>query len=457
MTEIGIIGAGAATVALLDSLTRTGARPGGITVFDGAPTLWRGRPYQPDLDAVRVNVPPARMSIRATDTTHHARWLAARQDTARFQDERLGQPLPPRWVYGEYLADTALTAIDALRAAGWRVDVVNAHVTGYAGNELHTEVGDRVRVDRAVLAVGGGSPHDHYGLSGTAGFVREPYPLANTLTEVPPDAHVAVIGSGLTAVDVVAALAARGHRGPISLLSRSGMLPFVQQRPTELSLRRLTVDRLAPGLTFEKLVEWMRAELGADYDDFAAELATAPTADWLRDQLAAVDSPNLGRRTLLLAIRTVGPAAWPLLPERERKWLRDNHFRLINNLSSPMVPHNAAILSGLLDSGQVRLAPGVRKIEATTRGFTVDTGWDADAVVNAVNPPPYAIPAEAAGLVSTLLAEGVVEPGTLGGLRAVPAGGWHVLGNLAADSMPIATSPPGLAMEAERLARTLAD
>lgn len=461
MEEIGIIGAGAATVALLDSLTRTGGRPGGVTVFDGAPSLWRGRPYQPDTDAVRVNVPPARMSIRATDPAHHARWLAARPDTARYRDERLGQPLPPRRVYGEYLEHTALAAIDRLRAAGWRVDVVRSRVTGYAEGELHTQDGTRVRVDRGVLAVGGGSPHDHYGLSGTAGFVREPYPLATTLADVPPDAHVAVLGSGLTAVDVVAALAERGHGGPIDLLSRSGMLPFVQQRPTDLHLDHLTADRLralGPDLTFGTLVDLMRAELGPDHDAFAAEITGAePTADWLRDQLAAVDSPNPGRRTLLTAIRSTGPVAWPLLPARERTWLRERHFRLINNLGSPMVPHNAAILLGLLDSGQVRLLPGVRKIEAAARGFMVltESPSHADVVINAVNPPPYATPAEAAGLVSALLAAGVVAPGPQGGLRTGPARGWHVLGNLAAASMPVATSPPGLAGEAERLAVTL--
>ncbi|HEX4814370.1 MAG TPA: hypothetical protein VFV66_16630, partial [Nonomuraea sp.] len=170
-----------------------------------------------------------------------------------------------------------------------------------------------------------------------------------------------------------------------------------------------------------------------------------------------VDSPNPGRRALLMAIRSVGPVAWPLLPARERAWLRAHHFRLINNLSSPMVPHNAAILLGLLDSGQVRLVPGVRKIEAAASGFTVlaESRFHADVVINAVNPPSYATPTETAGLVSALLADGVVTAGEQGGLRTTPGSGWHVLGNLNADAMPVATSPPGLAAEAERLAPAL--
>ncbi|NNH74987.1 FAD-dependent oxidoreductase [Nocardia uniformis] len=542
--HIGIIGAGAAGVALLDALAATGGAPGAVTVFDGSPALWRGRPYQPDLEAVRVNAPPMIMSIRAGDPTHYQRWLGEQPDVAGYLDEAMGQTLVPRGRYGKYLEDTARAAIDELRRAGWRVSVVNARVSGFSrdvgvvphledggrapveraqlhaedGGQLrvgrtvphagdgshapveraqlhaedgghllvrravlHTDDGRRVPVDRAVLAVGNGRPRDHYGLTGASGYVNEPYPLASKLPEVAADAHVAVIGSGLTAVDIAAGLAARGHIGPISFLSRSGTLPFVQKRPVRLEPRYLTPERVlrvvreSGGLSFEDLVALMRAELtylGQDFDSFAAEILTTetePPIDRLRRQLADVDTPHHGLRLLAMAIRAIGPLAWPLLNESDRTGLRGRHFRTINSLSSPMVPHNAKIMLRLLDSGQLRLRPGVTKIEARPGGgFTVvdETAWDVDAVVNAVNPPAYTTPSETEPLVSALLQAGAAEFHPAGGLSADPAtrqllvGGkpdptWHVVGNLAADSMFIATNPPGLAGEVARLARTL--
>ncbi|MGK8502324.1 FAD/NAD(P)-binding protein [Nocardia asiatica] len=506
--HIGIIGAGAAAVGLLDAIAATDRAPGSITVFDGSPAVWRGRPYQPDLEAVRVNAPPALMSARADDRGHYERWLGKRgaaaghgddpsapstaraierlqrgDDLERYLDEGLGVPLVPRGVYGEYLEQTAHAAISRLRAHGWRVSVVNARVTGFtrAGSAvLRTDDGGRHPVDRAVLCVGSGRPRDHYGLAGAPGYVNEPYPLATTSTEIAPGAHVAVIGSGLTAVDIAAALTANGHSGPISFLSRSGVLPYVQQRPLPLAPKHLTPSRAlelaAQGtVPFTRLVELMRAELaeaGQDFDSFATEILETETeepAARLRRQLAAVDSPHLGRRLLTMAIRTMGPILWPVLAEHDRRMLRERHFRTISSLSSPMVPHNARILLRLLDSGQLRLRPGVTKLEARSGGgFTVfdGTAWTADVVFNAVNPPAYTTPQETEPLLSALIVTGAAELAPTGGLRAEPGArrllvgdrpdpAWHVLGNLAADSLFIATNPPGLAAEASILASHL--
>ncbi|MFE7798119.1 FAD/NAD(P)-binding protein [Nocardia sp. NPDC057440] len=478
--RIGIVGGGAAAVGLLDTLAGTDSARGRITVFDGSSAVWRGRPYQSDLEAVRVNAPPALMSVRVGDQAHYARWLQARNDAASYLDEGLGQPLVPRGVYGEYLEQSALAAIRRLRRAGWQVSVVNARVTGFAddgGTVLHTEDRGAHPLDRVVLCVGSGRPRDHYGLTDALGYVDEPYPLEHTLATVRADAHVAVIGSGLTAVDIAAALTANGHTGPISLLSRGGVLPYVQQRPLPLAPRHLTpanaVRKAEQGtVTFAQLVELMRAELadlGQDFDSFATEIRDTGTEEpvaRLRRQLAEVDSPHQGRRLLTMAIRTIGPILWPMLAERDRAMLRTEHFRTVSSLSSPMVPYNARIMLRILDSGQLRLRSGLTKIEARPGGgFTVfdDAEWTADAVFNAVNPPAYTTPQESEPLVSALLAAGAAELAPSGGLRVEPgtrrlltagrpSSTWHVLGNLAADSMFIATNPPGLAAEAAAFA-----
>lgn len=482
--HIGIVGAGAASVALLDALAGLEAAPGAVTVFDGSSALWRGRPYQPDLAAVRVNAPPAMMSVRAGDGAHYQRWLAEQDDMTRYLDPGLGQVLVPRATYGDYLEQTARTAIGWLRGRGWRVGVVNSHVTD-AGRDtaaavLHTADGSSHRVDRAVLCVGSGLPRDHYGLSGAPGYVNEPYPLATTGAGIPPEAKVAVIGSGLTAVDVAAALTERGHTGPISLHSRSGVLPYVQQRPVPVAPVRLTpaeaVRLVSAGpVTLEQLIELMRAELaehGQDLDPLTAEIRNTGNEDpvaRLRRQLGEVDAPHLGRRLLILAIRVLGPIVWPALSDADRTMLRTRYFRTISALSSPMVPHNAEIVLRLLETGRLRLRSGLTKIEARPGGgFTVrdDTEWSADVVVNAVNPPAYTTPHESEPLLAALQTTGAAELARDGGVAADPhthrvlAGGrpnpvWYVLGNLAAASMFIATNPPGLAAEAGALARQL--
>ncbi|WP_067815726.1 FAD/NAD(P)-binding protein [Actinomadura kijaniata] len=467
--DIAIIGGGAAAVGLLDTLATTGRAHGSVTVFEPSPGLWRGRPYGPDLDSVLVNAPPAIMSIRHGDAGHYAAWLGARGDA--HLDERLGQPLVPRAVYGEYLEHTAEKAAAELRERGWRVEVVAAPVVGVARSGgrlvLRTGGGDEHAADQVALCVGGGHPHDHYGLEGAPGFVGDPYPLARTLEGVPPESDVVVIGTGLTAVDVVVSLAARGHTGRIGMVSRTGMLPHVWQRPEFHQPRHVTAERvralpdLQGEVTLAGLAGLLRAELadaGEDLDALLADLRAARTEDpvrRLRRQIAEIDAPGIGRRVLQQTSHTVGPFAWRLLADRDRDRLRAE-FRTATSLASPMVPVNAVRLLELFDSGRLRVVRGVTGIERGAGGFRVDAdgAQTADLVINAVNPPPHAVPRAAASLVASLAAEGLAAFHPAGGV--VPADPrLHVVGDLAGDGPFITSGIPGVAAQGAMASRAI--
>ncbi|MFI6290845.1 FAD/NAD(P)-binding protein [Nonomuraea sp. NPDC050790] len=462
--RIAIVGGGAAAVALLDSLSLMEARPASVTVFEPSARLWSGRAYGPDLDVVRVNAPPVIMSIRHGDQGHYARWLGER--AAAHLDERLGVPLIPRALYGEYLRETAEEA-----AARLPVEVRRDRVTGLAqrGPALasRTAGGDEQVFDRVVLCVGGGSPPDLFGLSGSPGYVADPYPLARTSRKVPRDGAVAVIGSGLTAVDVVVALASAGHAGPIAMMSRGGVLPHVWQRPIRHESVHLTAANLREVRTAGEVARLLRAELddrGEDFDAFAADLLATPSEDpvlRLRRQIAAIDAPEMGRRIVQQAAHTLGPLVWNVLRDRDR--LTDTDRRTAVSVASPMVPVNALQLDRLLERGQLTLVRGLRAVEHADPGFAITTAGGAysggvtraDIVINAVNPPPRAVPEAAASLVASLLAEGLATTGPEGGLTATTEGTVHVLGGLAASETFVTSSIPAVAAQAAATARTL--
>jgi uncharacterized NAD(P)/FAD-binding protein YdhS len=468
--DIGIIGGGSAAVGLLDALAREAATPAAVTVFEPSPHLWRGRPYAPDLDPVLVNSPPAIMSIRHDDFDHYASWLGARGEA--HLDPDLGRPLVPRALYGEYLEHTAEKAIAELRERGCHVQVVAAAAVGAApgtaGLVLRTSDGREHVVDRIALCVGGGTPHDLYGLGGAPGFVGDPYPLARALDEVPTHGDVAVIGSGLTAVDVVVSLAARGHTGRISLVSRSGMLPHVWQRPTADRPRHVTVARVGKLLardgevTLEHLAGLLREEMadaGEDLDALLADLRAARTDDpvaRLRRQIAEITAPEIGRRVLQVAAHTVGPYAWRLLGERDRHRLRAQSRTAIS-VASPMVPVNAVRLLQLFDSGRLEVLAGARGISRDDGRFTVGTSTGAqrvDVVVNAVNPSPHAVPRATAALVGDLVATGVATRHPSGGLVATDRH-VHVVGDLAGGGSFLTSSIPGIAAQGAATARAI--
>jgi len=61
-------------------------------------------------------------------------------------------------------------------------------------------------------------------LRGMDNYFPSPWPHP----EVPAQASVAIIGTGLTAVDAVKQLYARGHKGKVVMVSRRGLLPTVK-------------------------------------------------------------------------------------------------------------------------------------------------------------------------------------------------------------------------------------
>src|SRR5205823_10955447 len=69
---------------------------------------------------------------------------------------------------------------------------------------------------------------------------------------------VVLVGSGLTAVDVVLSLRARGHEGPLRMVSRHGLLPRAHDRPCT---RRALLHDVAPPARAVGLLRWFRAEV----------------------------------------------------------------------------------------------------------------------------------------------------------------------------------------------------
>jgi uncharacterized NAD(P)/FAD-binding protein YdhS len=425
--KIAVVGAGASSVCVVDALAQSAHPAGELTVFDPSPQLWRGRAYQRDAEVILVNSPAEDMSVRHGDLGHYARWLSERGHTAEFA---------PRTVYGEYLEATARDGIARLRARGWRVAVVRDAVVGarhHAGQVvLRTRKGSPVRCDHTVLAIGGGRPRDTYGLTGKPNFVGEPYPVSASLAAIDPDESVGVIGTGLTAVDVLIALEARGHRGPLTLLSRRGVLPAVRQRPISYELKHFVPERLHAlagrhrRLALSDAIELLRVELaaaGADLDEVWQEISgvheEAPAVR-LRRQLADVGCRRVGLRVLQQAVHVCGPDLWPLLPEGVRQHVLGPHFRTMMSLCCPMPPRSAKTLLRLIDAGRLTVLGGVRNVAASAAGgFRITAGrteFEVRHVVNGVNAPAHRISAGARRLINSLFDERLAIPHPDGGL-----------------------------------------
>ncbi|MFG2887353.1 FAD/NAD(P)-binding protein [Streptomyces sp. NPDC048297] len=487
--ELAVIGCGAAAVCLLNGLLETDLPVGRLRLYDGSSGLWRGRAYQRDAPVLRLNSVPGDMSALGSDPEHFDRWLAAR-DTVNGQsantfDPYSGARFVPRALYGDYLQYAAEDALTRLRAAGWDVELVPHHVKSVVQSAGKTELltldGRRQKADYVVLCVGRGSPSDEYALAGSPRFIADPYPVQQTLGEVEPEASVGVIGSGLTAMDVVLALRESKHRGPITFLSRGGVLPSVRQKPIQYKIRHFTsegIQRAAGenGITLDTVVRLLRQELETAGEDISAvqmeieSLIGESPVQRLRRQLAEVDTESIALRVLQTAVPSTGPQVWPLLSSEEKLRLLRGSYRAILALCCPMPPATAAKVLDMIEREQLHLSDGIQEIRYNGSSYTAVTTHgtvSCDVVINAVNAPAHKIPPSAASLVDSLIGQGVASYSPAGGLEVDPRtsqligddrpqGRFYALGDLTFGTFFFTFGIPAITDRARDICRDLA-
>lgn len=432
MLKLAILGGGPSAVCVLEAVACHIAPEAqvSVTVYDPGTNLWRGRVFQPDGDEVLANVPMVAMSARVWDPEHGVQWLRDRGMSELAADDLF----PPRQLVGGYLEAAAEQTIAALRSAGAHVQVERHAVRALSMREglLHAQGDGREfgPFDHAVLCLGSSPSYDHYGLSGIEGYVGDPYPLRESMRQVPTHARVGIIGSGLTAVDVVIALRARGHQGPITLISRNGYLPAVRRRPARHDLLHLTVPRLEAlasangALRLADLLGLVKAELaeaGADTRTLSEELAsTAPAVQRLRDDIeSSRQSHDPGWTVLRDALVACGQDAWYLLRQEDKDRVRARHQTLMRNCC-PMPPCNAELLLDMFDSGQLDVLPGIHSILSRPgRGFQIHAkrDIDVDVVVEASTPAKHLPPPVARPLLASLRSQGLAVPNPFGGVH----------------------------------------
>jgi uncharacterized NAD(P)/FAD-binding protein YdhS len=214
---VAIVGGGASGTILAAQLARRGIQS---ALIDGSGRAGKGVAYSTTEPAHLLNVRAEGMSAWADDPGHFAR---------RFEAEG-GQPrgFAQRRLFGRYLGEI----LDEAVASG-RVHLVDASATAAerVDGRWRVALDDGSLVDAGALALAIGNQEPE-GLGAFAGagprFIGNPGGEAarggvDGLAEDGGDALL--VGTGLTMVDLVLSLDARGYRGRIVALSRRGQVP----------------------------------------------------------------------------------------------------------------------------------------------------------------------------------------------------------------------------------------
>lgn len=386
--EILIVGGGASGTLLAIQLLRHAAGPLRVAWIDEAGSFARGLAYGAAEPFHVLNVPALRMSAFPDRPRHLLEWCS-----------RAGIPAAPgdflpRRTYGSYLEETLE---EAERGAAPSVSLVRRRARMRrilrAGEEWEArfDLGAAIRARHVVLACGNfpsavPSCVDPAALES----VLSPWDGA-ALDRLPRDADLLLLGCGLTMVDAVLSLRARGHRGRLLALSRHGLLPRLHAADALGSHAAFTPPAQA---TLRELVRAVRARI-----------AEAPD----------------GWHGVLDALRPHVPVLWQsLAPGDRRRFLR--HVRAFWEVHRHRLPPGpAAAIGRLLERGtlevragrlvRVASAPGGIEVRWHPRGDPRERTDRFAALINCTGP---AVAVRHVPLLQALIEDGVARRDPLG-------------------------------------------
>ncbi len=458
--DVAIIGNAYTGAALAIRLLRSLPAGARLAMFGPKNELGLGVAYGTDRPEHLLNVRAANMSAIAEEPDHFLRWLAANEADWTADSAGDADLFVPRLIYGRYVRATLDEEI--ARAAG-RVSVTlhDATVADVSrvdgGFAVRAADGGEHLARNVALAMGPGRPVVPLAprlIAGNAGarMIVDPF-RDERVRAIAPKARVFLLGTGLTMVDQVLALRARGHAGDIIALSRRGLLPQSHRRVHSKPVPLFPVDEGIP-------------EGGIGLTDLFARVKNAARA---------TDAAGGDWRAVIDGLRPVTQQLWLQLDDADRRrfgrhlasiWSVHRH-RMAASIAARVASERAAgtlkIIAGRV-TGIGEGAEGSLRIDVRRRAdgepATIQADW-------AINCSGTCSSWESEPVLASLLAAGDAVVNPYGGLRVnddaivtsaagVPTEGLFALGPMSRGHFLEITAVPDIRVQVGHVARALA-
>ena len=381
---IAIIGGGVSGALTAYHLVRL-STPARIVIIEPRAELGLGLAYSTANIQHLLNVPAGKISALPDQPNHFLGWVRANYDPGATPADFI-----PRLIFGKYIQSllAAAPAIEHLQTSAIDLQIDKRELA-----RLTLGNGTQLLADAVVLATGNFNPAPFPGVSSEAeknGAYRHSAWDEGTYANLPPHAPVTLIGTGLTAVDVLLKLRESGHRGIITAISRHGVFPNRHQPYAPLS---------GPAIT-----------------------GTPTTARALLSEVRQAITRHGCWRAVIDSLRDRTNDLWLALPPVEQKRFRRHLLRRWEVVRHRMAPAIADRIDAELAAGTLVKEQGrVEAISAAAAGAAVhvrtangSTKHIAAARVFNCTGPDMNYPRVGSPLLNSLFQQGLATPGPLG-------------------------------------------
>lgn len=432
---IGIVGMGVSGLAVLLALSHQSEdvlATMEIFCFDDSHHFGKGIPFQEDAALALINSPIDDISFDYRNMSDFMVWL-------RENGYSTDQSYVARALYGKYLSERAKSLLNQLpvRVVTSRVEDIH-YFPQQQQWQVELEEGATpndlpVFFDEIHLACGALPVLDPYELEGALGYHADPYPLKQFARDEFDGQTVAVIGTGLAAIDVIKWLVS-DTKASIQAFSRSNVFPTVRilegpvidwQFFTDETLNQLLnqAEHSFTLTTFDNLLSSELQALGFKSWKEATKQVLAPGQEGIA--LAFEHPKELYLLQQLASRITVWLTdLWPYMSLDDRKAYQDTYGKAIVNLRNPMPDDSAKVLLEAFKQNKLKTIADVSDITSTDQGFTIITKSGKFFVNHIINATGYHLtPANlssATPLLQSLINQRLCQLDAQGGLTILP-------------------------------------
>jgi len=425
--KIAVIGAGVAGISVLREVVKYKmSHPNlKIVLFDKEKTFGTGMPYQPDHDALLLNQTPETMSIVPENPYHFVEWL---KENTRWTDP-IGKHLP-RNIYGEYLQDFL----------GYLLNENNIEVHKNKVEKIHLEEDNRLSiiygnnkkqvVDAAHLCVGHLPYRDPYELKREEKYIYNPYPVKENLKDIPNHSKIGIIGTGLTAIDLMLYLQEEKEDVDIHFTSLDSSFGAVRGGEKTIDLTYFSKEKIYHErkknhgfIALETLMNWFKKEVELNGISVKTMWSTygKGTIEGLKHDLENLE--EIGQFQFIIhQLDDLLPEMWESLTEKDKNRFLKSYESKWAKFRSPMPKQTAIKLIDFYEKGKIHLSGPTKNVTKENDLFRIEleegNSFQVDYVINATGQKnKLSLYGDETSLITQLLNEQLLQKELFGGVQ----------------------------------------
>lgn len=389
--RIAIIGMGVAGISILRELYKQlnvkERNAIDIIIYTDAEQFGTGFPYQEDDESLLINQYTETMTIIPDEPDDFTDWISKNKTRQSIYHTHL-----PRSWFGEYLNERMNFWISKLevQVVCQRVESIDylSHRQYLVQTESSTEI-----VESVHLATGHLAYKDPYDLIGEEGYVYNPYPARKKMQLRKETSSVAIIGTGLTALDAMLFIQKEYPFSDLTFYSRNGLFSSVRGNESAVEMHYFCHDKVVAlinngqKLTLAMVKDWFFKEM--DEQGINAEWVWSNLGNGSVEGMA-MDlsySETLGEfQSMIRLMRKCYPVIWKALPDDEKDLFLKLYGQQWQRFKAPIPQNTAKYLIKNINQNNISLVSGLKNINKIGEQFVLETGeekvYTADYVIN---------------------------------------------------------------------------